>query len=55
MIDQTERELFQKELDFLKELREKVSEDEAHISSMIEDEIVHIESVLNESDGEQKN
>ena len=54
MIDQTERELFQKELDFLKELRTKVTEDEGHISMMLEDEIVHIESVLNEYDGEIK-
>lgn len=50
MLDQTERELFQKELDFLKELRAKVTEDEEHISSMIEDEINHIELVLNETE-----
>ncbi|MGN7310877.1 hypothetical protein ACTHQ4_07225 [Alkalicoccobacillus gibsonii] len=50
MIDQTERDLFQKELNFLKELRAKVSEEEEHMSTMIEDEITHIESVLNETE-----
>ncbi|MDQ0207284.1 hypothetical protein [Alkalicoccobacillus murimartini] len=50
MISRLERELFQRELDFLKMLRGKMTEKETRFSDMVEDEINHIEMILKETE-----
>ncbi|MCM2676212.1 hypothetical protein [Alkalicoccobacillus plakortidis] len=49
MIDRIERELFQRELDFLKMLRAKMTEKETRFSNVIKDDINHLEKVLKDT------
>ncbi|MFS0785292.1 hypothetical protein ABC345_02790 [Shouchella sp. 1P09AA] len=43
-----ERELFRRELSFLKSLRKKMTDHEARFADMIDDQIDHLEAILHE-------
>ncbi|MBM7839822.1 hypothetical protein JOC54_003102 [Alkalihalobacillus xiaoxiensis] len=49
MIDHLERELFRRELQFLLHLKEKVTEKESRFTKMLDDQISHLETILEET------
>ncbi|WP_156321158.1 hypothetical protein [Bacillus sp. JCM 19041] len=48
MLDRLERDLFRRELKFLKMLRGKITDKEVRFVKMIDDQIDHLESILQE-------
>ncbi|WP_185970917.1 hypothetical protein [Alkalicoccobacillus porphyridii] len=50
MIHRLERELFQRELEFLKMLQGKATKEDSPFSAAIEEEIHHLEQVLEETE-----
>ena len=50
MLHRIERELFQRELMFLKQLQGKATKNDSRFSAAIEEEIKHLEQVLEETE-----
>ncbi|MFS0788303.1 hypothetical protein ABC345_18225 [Shouchella sp. 1P09AA] len=50
MLNRLERVLFQRELDFLKMLKGKATKEHSRFSAVIEEEITHLEHVLEETE-----
>ncbi len=48
MLGRLERDLFHREIIFLKKLRDKMPDKEVRLVEMIEDQINHLESILHE-------
>ncbi|MEK4563162.1 hypothetical protein MKX54_00435 [Alkalihalobacillus sp. FSL R5-0424] len=50
MLNRLERELFHRELEFLKTLKGKATNEHSRFSAAIEEEIKHLEQVLEETE-----